>query len=344
MCGIDIRFFFLTNGLLGIPTALFFTLVVPFFKDPLRIVAAAAGGGLFLLVLFFLWSAAFTDPGFIPRGDVPEPQREEDYFRPNGEKYCKTCRLWRPPRAKHCRYCGACVLKLDHHCPWIGTCVGERNYKYFFGFLSSVTIYCALVFAFTIMHLVEESVSTATDNGRDKTDWMSYFDKALYRYPVSLVLAFFCAFVFLSLCSLALYHAHLIAIAQTTNENIKRTYNDKKNPFHKGSCRNYAKLCCGTPVRSRILRKRPKLSAESQSSSLGGSESDNPDSKNHQHGSSQGHNRRTTPQGFDSFEQSPGRDWGGSAGGPKKAQFERGRLGPKRDQLKKQDSDFHVLL
>merc|ERR1719410_1475694 len=81
MCGIDIRFFFLTNGLVGIPTALFFTLVVPFFKDPLRIIAAGTAGFLFLLCLFFLWSAAFTDPGFIPRGNLERPATAEQYQR-----------------------------------------------------------------------------------------------------------------------------------------------------------------------------------------------------------------------------------------------------------------------
>lgn len=335
MCGIDIRFFFLTNGLLGIPTALFFTLVVPFFKDPLRIVAAGVCGGLFLLCLFFLWSAAFTDPGFIPRGNVPEPQKEEDYFKPNGEKYCKTCRLWRPPRAKHCRYCGACVLKLDHHCPWIGTCVGERNYKYFFGFLSSVTIYCALVFAFTIMHLVEESVTSATDNGKDKSDWMSHFDQALYRYPVSLVLAFFCAFVFLSLCSLALYHAHLIAIAETTNENIKRTYLEKPNPYNLGFCRNYTKLCCGQRVPSRILRKKPASLAGSDGNRSGSSDIGQSFEEGYQDSSYPDKSRRTTPNASN--------EWGGHPPNKKKAHYERGRVGPPKT-LNKQDSDFHVLL
>jgi len=264
MCGIDIRFFFLTNGLVGIPTALFFILVVPYFQVPLRYSVGGISGFIYLLALRFLFAAAFTDPGFIPRGKEPQPKTRENYTRPNGQKFCETCRIWRPLRAKHCRYCNACVKKLDHHCPWIGTCVGERNYRYFFGFLFTLTIYTGVLFTCTIMHLVEEALYQVTMKGQDKTEWLSGMGMAIQSYPVSLVLALYTGFTFLSLCSLALYHAHLIGIGQTTNENIKQVYFDsntmqrKVNPHDFGCVQNYYNLCCRRPVRSHILRKAPK--------------------------------------------------------------------------------------
>jgi len=272
MCGIDIRFFFLTNGLVGVPTAVFFTLVVPYLQEPLIKIVGIIAGLLYLLALRFLWAAAFTDPGFIPRGNEPTPKRREDYMRPNGQKFCDTCRIWRPLRAKHCRYCDACVKKLDHHCPWIGTCVGERNYKHFFGFLSTLTVYTGVLFACTIMHLVEEALYQVTMKGQSKTEWLIGMSMAIQSYPVSLVLALYTGFVFLSLCSLALYHAHLIGIGQTTNENIKQVYFDstslekKDNPYDFGCFKNYIHLCCREPVTSQILRKIPeplKLKKES---------------------------------------------------------------------------------
>lgn len=50
-------------------------------------------------------------------------------------KYCTICHIEQPLRCKHCKQCDHCVATHDHHCPWIGNCVGERNKKYFVGFL-----------------------------------------------------------------------------------------------------------------------------------------------------------------------------------------------------------------
>jgi len=52
-----------------------------------------------------------------------------------------------------------------------------------------------------------------------------------------------------SLVSLYSYHLNLIAINQTTNENIKGIYgHGSVNPFNKGCWANYMNLCCNEPL------------------------------------------------------------------------------------------------
>jgi len=263
MCGVDIRSFFLTNGLVTIPSVAFFWLVVPNIRGIARYIVISLAGPLYIVVMALLYITSFMDPGFIPRGDEPTPANEENYIRPNGQKFCTTCLIWRPLRAKHCRHCDACVRRFDHHCPWTGTCVGERNYKYFFGFLFTLTVYTGILFGCSVMHIIDESLYQTMANGKSKPEWLYELGGAIQRFPASMVLALFTSFSFLSLCSLALYHAHLIGIGQTTVENIKKVYYDNtlnekiNNPYNLGCARNYINLFCTQSVASDILRKTP---------------------------------------------------------------------------------------
>ena len=70
---------------------------------------------LFVLSVLCLYRCAFTDPGYLPRDNLPIPPPGE-MQKTDGSKFCDTCRLWRPPRAKHCRYCDDCVRKFDQFC------------------------------------------------------------------------------------------------------------------------------------------------------------------------------------------------------------------------------------
>lgn len=117
------------------------------------------------IAMFCCLGCQLVDPG-APMPDPADPapldtsddtQRVRERRLPDGstwkQKWCLDCLLWRPHRCGHCSMCGRCVLRLDHHCGFMGTCVGERNCRFFAGFLLSTGIGLAflLVVAFRYM-------------------------------------------------------------------------------------------------------------------------------------------------------------------------------------------------
>lgn len=72
----------------------------------------------------------------------------------------------RPARSKHCAISRECIAKFDHYCIWIKNVVGEKNYKWFLGFLSShafMTAYGAILGTRVIFgYLEKEGLWTAT--------------------------------------------------------------------------------------------------------------------------------------------------------------------------------------
>lgn len=113
--------------------------------------------GIYLLssVLYNYIAVVFTSPG-IPNSDIHSDSSSTDN--------CKKCNLARPPRTHHCSICKVCVLKMDHHCPWINNCVGKRNYRFFVGFLFTVTLattYLCCVLAVPMYKVVAKKIQPA---------------------------------------------------------------------------------------------------------------------------------------------------------------------------------------
>lgn len=165
--------------------------------------------------------SATADPGIILRNteedfpvhhDSPAPIRGESFV------YCRTCHLYRPPRAKHCRFCDNCVEEFDHHCVFIGNCVGGRNYASFIAFVSAANALLLTTMFFSSYLLFFGDVG--------------FLDTLQQHWPVVLLLLY-CALVFLSTFYLWVYHVCYLWCAGglTTNEHLRRTYENRDNPF-----------------------------------------------------------------------------------------------------------------
>jgi len=166
------------------PSIFFFVACCPdFVHTHLWFVILAAT--LFILTVAMAVLTSFTDPGIIPRPalQVLVPGLQEEVAKANGlegkpagEKkfvegcfpdavimddleeegywWCRWCHMVQPPRAKHCRDCNCCVMREDHHCPFLNNCIGQRNYGFFSGFITSVVLYGSWVVFATAFWMV----------------------------------------------------------------------------------------------------------------------------------------------------------------------------------------------
>lgn len=131
MIGSDFKFFILTNVLILTVTVLMGYAVLPrlpmFGVNRNAISSKMWFIGLAVLLSMTLYSlhrAAFTDPGYLPRGNEPTPPRHQQ-LKPNGSKFCGTCKIWRPSRAKHCR----CSVSIHFPVFWVMFCDFNQNSK-----------------------------------------------------------------------------------------------------------------------------------------------------------------------------------------------------------------------
>uniref|UniRef100_A0A8C9NPY5 Palmitoyltransferase n=1 Tax=Serinus canaria TaxID=9135 RepID=A0A8C9NPY5_SERCA len=241
--------FYLTLFLILGTCTLFFAFECRYLAVQLSPAIPVFAAVLFLFAMATLLRTSFSDPGVIPRalpdeaafiemeieatnGTVPQGQRPPPRiknFQINNQivklKYCYTCKIFRPPRASHCSICDNCVERFDHHCPWVGNCVGKRNYRGL-GLLSG----CSQ--SLTVLTVLEVLI---------------------------------CFFTLWSVVGLTGFHTFLVALNQTTNEDIKGSWTGKnrvQNPYSHGNIvKNCCEVLCG-PLPPSVLDRRGILQQE----------------------------------------------------------------------------------
>ncbi|XP_029121700.2 protein S-acyltransferase 8 isoform X1 [Elaeis guineensis] len=264
--GPDARSLFISVSLILVPVAIFCIFVArhllhrfPAYNAGYAVLVVAIAFTVHVLLLLLVTSA--RDPGIVPRAShPPEEEFSDDTLEvgrrhtPNLQfprikeemvngffvkvKYCETCMVFRPPRCSHCSICDNCVERFDHHCPWVGQCIGQRNYRYFFLFVSSSTLLCIYVFAMSALYikfLMDEDYPTV---------W-----KAMKKSPASVILMIYCFVLLWFVGGLTGFHLYLIgtnqfSILQTTNENFRYRTDDRPNVYDRGCLNNFLEVFC----------------------------------------------------------------------------------------------------
>ncbi|PGH26729.1 hypothetical protein AJ80_01675 [Polytolypa hystricis UAMH7299] len=233
-----------------LPGALFFAFSAPWLWHNISPAIPIVFAYIFYICVSSFIHASVVDPGIIPRNlhHLPAPHPSEDPLAlgPSTNdwvmiklatsdvaamdvpvKYCKTCSIWRPPRCYHCRVCDNCVETLDHHCVWLNNCVGRRNYRYFFGFVSSATILGLFLIGASLAHCLVYSSKEGIS-----------FGEAIDRNRVPFAMVIYGALASPYPASLWAYHFFLMGRGETTREYLnshKFPKADRHRPFTQGN-------------------------------------------------------------------------------------------------------------
>ncbi|CAD7958242.1 unnamed protein product [Amoebophrya sp. A120] len=137
-----------------------------------------------------------------------------------GFRICRVCQIVRPPRAGHCSDCNHCVRRFDHHCPFVGNCIGERNYTFFYLFLSSLSALAfSVIVGIFLWTVVEENTSGGDDpDHKHPSDYGKKYGVILF----GIFIGGACAVLGLLLFSFCICHLVLSCQGRTTREFLLR--------------------------------------------------------------------------------------------------------------------------
>ncbi|KAH7029506.1 DHHC palmitoyltransferase-domain-containing protein [Microdochium trichocladiopsis] len=184
-----------------------------------------------VLPYWFLYKAAYTDPGIISSANHARYMSHYPYdftlFHPG--QVCKTCLLLKPARSKHCSVCKRCVARMDHHCVFINNCVGYANQHYFL-LLLLTTAWLTTYGAVLGFNLVRDSAIAKTGNDnfalfkRASMPWQHYFLLLMIGIQADVGVGSVTLLTTMTtpmVWALLGYHVYLIWCGTTTNESMK---------------------------------------------------------------------------------------------------------------------------
>jgi DHHC palmitoyltransferase len=138
---------------------------------------------------------------------------------------CHSCHLARPLRSKHDKYSHACILLFDHYCPFVGTSIGLYNYKYFYTFLLTMTIYFGgfwyMLLVFISRH--RQAAAAAADAAAAaaiSTGISSHSNSSSSMPWMTLGLGIYLGLHIFISGGMLVYHTQLVMANLTTNEHL----------------------------------------------------------------------------------------------------------------------------
>lgn len=213
--------------------------------------------------MFFFITCSCVDPGVVDKNNFVKhinrfPYDENMYHE---KSYCETCDIEKPARSKHCSVCNQCVTRFDHHCTWVNNCIGEKNYKFFLLFLSTlvlITFLSSFLVLMVFINIVDtrklyRSKFTDQTGNVFAADLSTIIAFLVGEYKLMSFLFMYLFLLFIVLGCFFCFHLFLLLTNKTTNEICKQ-----KKTEETSSDTNYAKKMVKrnkTNLRNKICSK-----------------------------------------------------------------------------------------